>query len=165
MTAFHESIKIVTENRPSFHDLTGKVNEIISHSGIKDGIVVVFSQHTTCSVIIQEDSLDRTENNTLYLFQDLLDVLERVIPKCEREGQYLHPGPKCIEYSTNVFGETVAEALNTDAHLRSALMGRSESIPLIAGELQLGEHGHVYFADFDGTRSRTRIVRVQIVGE
>ena len=55
--------------------------------------------------------------------------------------------------------------LNTNAHLRSCLLGRSESIPIVEGELQLGEFGRIYFADFDGVRARERVVRVQIVGE
>ena len=62
-------------------------------------------------------------------------------------------------------GEEPAWTLNTDAHLRSALIGRSESIPIVQAKLELGEHGRIYFADFDGTRPRTRIVRVQVVGE
>jgi len=62
-------------------------------------------------------------------------------------------------------GEEPAWTLNTDAHLRSALIGRSESIPIVQGKLELGEHGRIYFADFDGTRPRMRIVRVQVVGE
>jgi secondary thiamine-phosphate synthase enzyme len=165
MATFHQAFEIQTEHRPSFHDVTGKVKDALSASGIKDGIAVVFSQHTTCSVVIQEDSLDRTHNGTLYLFQDLLNVFEAIIPMCEHEGQYLHPGQKCVEHSVKVVGETAAETLNTDAHLRSVLLGRSESIPVVAGELLLGEHGHIYFADFDGTRPRVRTVRVQIVGD
>jgi len=165
MATFHESFEITTEHRPSFNDVTDKVRQSVERSGIRNGLVVVFSQHTTCTVLIQENSRDFTYNDTLYLFQDLLDILEPIIPKCEKEGQYLHPGPKCIDHSVNVVGETPAETLNTDAHLRSVIMGRSESIPLVNGELQLGEHGNIYFADFDGTRSRTRNVWVQIVGD
>ena len=56
-------------------------------------------------------------------------------------------------------------SLNTDAHLRSCLMGRSESIPLVDGELQLGEFGEIYFVDFDSVRQRERVMQVQIVGE
>lgn len=165
MAVYHEAFEIETGHRPSFHDVTDRVSEAVAHSGIRSGIVVVFSQHTTCSVVIQEDSRDTTFNGVKFVFQDLLDVLDRIIPECKKEGQYLHPGPQCVEYSVNVVGETPADTLNTDAHLRSVLFGRSESIPLLDGRLVLGEHGHIYFADFDGTRPRTRIVRVQVVGD
>ncbi|MBI1880737.1 MAG: YjbQ family protein [Chloroflexi bacterium] len=165
MVAYHELFEINTANRPSFNDVTDRVKETISRSGVRDGIAVVYSQHTTCSVIIQEDSLDTTFNGTKFIFQDLLEALQKVIPDCQKEGQYMHPGPKCVEHSVNVIREEPAWTLNTDAHLRSALIGRSESIPIVQGKLELGEHGRIYFADFDGTHPRTRIVRVQVVGE
>jgi secondary thiamine-phosphate synthase enzyme len=141
------------------------VKETVLNSSIKNGIVVVYSQHTTCSVIIQEDSFDETYNGTKYIFQDLLDVFQSLIPPCEKEGQYMHPGPKCVDHSVNVVKEGIAQTLNTDAHLRSSLMGRSESIPILDGKVELGDHGRIYFADFDGTRARTRTVRVQVVGD
>ena len=165
MTAHHAVIEIETEHRPSFHDVTAFVRETLAHSGVKNGIVVVYSQHTTCSVVIQEDSLDTTFNGTKFVFQDLLDIFDRLIPPCQKEGQYMHPGPKCVEYSVNVVREAPAWTLNTDGHLRSMMLGRSESIPVVDGVLQLGEHGCIYFADFDGTHPRRRIVRVQVVGE
>lgn len=69
-----------------------------------------------------------------------------------------------MEHSLNVVGETAAQTLDTDVHLRSSLKGRSESIPILGGVLQLSEHGNIYFAVFDGTRPRKRIVQVQLVG-
>ncbi len=165
MTTYHECFEIDTESRPSFHDVTSKVRNVLDKSGIHNGIAVVYSQHTTCSVIIQEDSLDTTYNGTKFLFQDMLDVLEEIVPMCKKEGQYMHPGPKCVENSKRVYGEDAEFTLNTDAHLRSSLIGRSESIPIVEGQLQLGEHGHIFFADFDGTRARRRVIQVQLVGE
>ena len=165
MITYHKCFEIETEIRPSFHDVTGNVKKLIEDSGIRNGIVVVYSQHTTCSVIIQEDSIDTTFNGTKYVFQDLLDALEVILPECRKEGQYMHPGPKCVEHSQTMFDEDAALTLNTDAHLRSSLFGRSESIPVVESKLQLGEHGHIYFADFDGTRARKRTVQVQLIGE
>ena len=52
-----------------------------------------------------------------------------------------------------------------DGHIKSSIMGRSETIPIIDGEVTLGEFGRVYFADFDKTRARERKVTVQILGE
>jgi secondary thiamine-phosphate synthase enzyme len=96
--------------------------------------------------------------------QDLVDVLEKIIPTCRTEGQYHHPGPKHIEAAAGR-NELPSWSLNTDAHLRSVLMGRSVSIPVVDGQMELGEFGCIYFADFDQVRARERIVRVQIVGE
>jgi secondary thiamine-phosphate synthase enzyme len=165
MPVYHELFEIDTEARPTFHDVTDRVKEIITRSGITNGIAVVFSQHTTCSIMIQEESHDTTYNGTKYILQDLLDVFEAIIPQCRREGQYMHPGPQHAAYAVDTLGEKVEWSLNTDAHLRSCLMGRSESIPLLDGKLELGQFGQVYFVDFDGTRARKRIVRVQVVGE
>jgi thiamine phosphate synthase YjbQ (UPF0047 family) len=165
MTVYHESITLQTDPRPEFYDVTGQVKDIVARSGVKAGIVVVFSQHTTCSVIIQEDSLDTTYNGTKFIFQDLLDIFDRLVPECKKEGQYLHPGPMCADHSVHAVGEPLPYTLNTDAHLRSSIIGRSESIPIQDGEVLLGEFGQIYFADFDGTRARERTVRVQVVGE
>lgn len=165
MTIYHKVIEVNSDNLPSFHDVTDQVVSTVANSGINNGIAVVYSQHTTCSIIIQEDSRDETYTGTKFIFQDLLDVLDNLIPQCKKEGQYLHPGPKCVEYSVSEVGEKAAWTLNTDAHLRSSLIGRSEAIPIVNGDLELGEHGHIYFADFDGTRSRKRNMRVQVIGE
>jgi secondary thiamine-phosphate synthase enzyme len=165
MTVYHELFEINTEARPTFHDVTDRVKEIVARSRVRDGITVVYSQHTTCSIMIQEESHDTTYGGTKYILQDLLNVFERIIPTCRHEGQYLHPGPQHATYAAETLGEEVAWSLNTDAHLRSCLMGRSESIPLQDGALQLGQFGQIYFVDFDGTRARKRTVRVQIVGE
>ncbi len=165
MATHHKAFEIETPDFPSFHDVTDQTQEIIAESGIRNGIAVVYSQHTTCSVLIQEDSLDTTLRGTRYVLQDLLNVMDSLVPTCTRDGQYMHPGPKCVKHSVEVVGEAPAWTLNTDAHLRSCIMGRSESIPIIDGKLELGEFGRIYFADFDGTRARTRTVRVQIVGD
>jgi thiamine phosphate synthase YjbQ (UPF0047 family) len=165
MATFHESFEIETEAGPAFHDVTERVKKIVSRSSIRDGLAVVYSQHTTCSVMIQEESHDTTYYGIQYLFQDLLDILESLIPRCRKEGQYLHPGPEHIEYVVESLGELPIWSLNTDAHLRSCIFGRSESIPIIDGDLQLGEFGRVFFVDFDSVRARKRVARVQVLGE
>jgi secondary thiamine-phosphate synthase enzyme len=165
MAVYHEHFELHTEARPSFHDVTQQVREIVSRSNIKDGIALVYSQHTTCSVMVQEESFDETYAGVKYIHQDLLDIFDELIPVCKKEGDYLHPGPKLVKHSWEAIQELPAWCLNTDAHLRSALMGRSQSIPIIKSKLELGEFGQIYFIDFDGVRERDRIVRVQIVGD
>lgn len=165
MKIYKESLSVTSEGRyPSFHTITEQVNEIVTKSGIRNGFCLVYTHHTTCSVAIQECSFDRTYNGLEYLQQDLLDVLEAIIPTCRKEGQYMHPGPELTEFSAR-HGESRPETLNTDAHLRSMLLGRSESIVLTDGSLDLGKFGHIYFIDFDQTRSRNREIQVQIMGE
>ena len=164
MTVFHDFFKIQSDRRPTFEDVTEQVGEILAKSGIKNGILVVFSQHTTCSVLIQEASDDVNYWGTDLLMQDLVSVLENIIPTCRTEGQYLHPGPEHIEAAAGR-NELPSWSLNTDAHLRSVILGRSVTIPVEDGKMVLGEFGRIYFADFDQVRARERFVRVQIVGE
>jgi secondary thiamine-phosphate synthase enzyme len=164
MAVSHASFTIQSDRRPTFHDVTSEVEDALGRSGIRDGILLVFSQHTTCSVLIQEASDDVDYWGTELLMQDLVGVLERLVPTCRTEGQYRHPGPKHIEAAAGR-DELPAWSLNTDAHLRSVILGRSQSIPVVDGAMLLGEFGRIYFADFDQVRARERTVRVQIVGD
>jgi len=165
MSVYRKSISLTSTGKwPTFHKITDQVQQIVSESGIQNGAVIVYSHHTTCSVMIQEDGLDITYNGLDYLQQDLIDLLEKYIPTCRKEGQYMHPGPKNTKFS-NEHGEDKPGCLNTDAHLRSAIIGRSESIVIMDGKVDLGDFAHIYFADFDQTRSRTRAVQVQVIGE
>jgi secondary thiamine-phosphate synthase enzyme len=164
MAVYHETFTIQSDRRPTFEDVTDRVQGVLKKSGIRNGLLVVFSQHTTCSVMIQEAADDVNYWNTELLMQDLVNVLEKIIPTCRTEGQYLHPGPKHIVAAAGR-NELPWWSLNTDAHLRSVMMGRSESIPIVEGEMTLGEFGRIYFADFDQVRARQRTVRVQILGE
>jgi len=165
MIAVHKTIDVSTKHGIHFEDVTGRVREIIRESGVKNGIVVVFSQHTSCSVLIQEDSEGVTYTGTSLILQDTINCLEKIVPDCKYEGQYLHPGAFHTEQAGKLRGELPAWCLNTDGHIRSCLLGRSESIPIVDGEMTLGEFGIIYFADLDQTRERSRVVRVQILGE
>ncbi len=165
MAVYHDSFTIKSEAKPTFHDVTEKLQEAVTKSGISNGIAIVYSQHTTCSVIIQEESHDTTYDGTKFILQDLLDVFQNVIPRCRKEGQYLHPGPEHIRSAAENLDEPAVWSLNTDAHLRSCLIGRSESIPIVDGTLELGQFGQIYFIDFDSVRARERTVQIQVVGE
>lgn len=166
MKIYKESIQVQSEGlHPTFHDITVQIKEILERSGVKDGICSVYSHHTTCSVMIQECSHDKTFFGLEYLQQDLCNIMEKFIPTCRVENQYMHPGPAHV-----VFGNSVGEpgpwtSLNTDGHLRSCFFGRSENIAVEDGMLDLGEFGHTYFIDWDQVRARKRTVKVTIIGE
>jgi len=165
MKMHREEIKLQSEGVcPNYFCITENVQKILGRSGVKNGICVVYTHHTTCSVMIQERSFDESHTGQEYLNQDLTDVFESIIPTCRREGQYLHPGPQATEFGAK-HGETKKEVLNTDAHLRSALIGRSETLVIMDGNLDLGKFAHIYFVDFDQTRPRERTVQIQIMGE
>jgi len=166
MTVHHETTKVHSPLRkPMFHDVTTAAQEAVQRSGIRMGTITVYSAHTTCSVIIQEESHDRLFDGTEHLLQDMLDRLEVVVPTCRHEGQYLHPGPMHIRHARENLGEEAVWSLNTDAHIRSGLVGRSETIPILDGRIELGEFGRIYFVDFDGMRERDRTVHFQSMGE
>lgn len=165
MTVHRESFKKEsTGYRPTYHMVTDQAREIVKNSGVKNGICVVSTHHTTCSVMTQECSFDKTYTGLEYLQQDLTDIFENIIPTCRKEGQYMHPGPELTQFSWE-HGESKPETLNTDAHLRSVFIGRSVTIQVVDGELDLGSFGHIYFIDFDQTRPRTRQVDVMVMGE
>ncbi len=165
MSVYHEVFMVTSGQNVSFMDVTEQVACAVRKSGIRDGLVNIFSQHTSCSVFLQEDSEDLTYHQIPLLLQDMLNVFENIIPTCRHEGQYLHPGPVHTKNAMQLRKEKQEWLLNTDGHLRSVLLGRSETVPLTDGCMTLGEFGRIYFTDMDQTRGRERKVRVQIVGE
>lgn len=152
------------EGTATFHNVTDLARNTLKESGIQNGIVVVYSHHTTCAVIIEENAFDLAENGLYTLQQDFLDMCEKIIPTFRLEKMYRHPGPKAQKFGFE-HGEDEKTCRNTDAHLRSSLVGRSETVVVIDGQLDLGEFGNIYFIDFDQTRARLRTIQVQVIGE
>lgn len=166
MKLYKDKIEVQSEGlHPTFHNITPQVKDIVKRSNVKDGVCTVYSHHTTCSVMIQELSHDKTYFGLEYLQQDLCNIMEKLIPTCRVENQYLHPGPLHIEFGDSVGEPGPWTSLNTDGHLRSSLFGRSESIVIEDGSLDLGEFGYTYFIDWDQVRARKRVVKVVIIGE
>lgn len=162
---YREEFKVQSNHRVcTFHDVTAQTRDIAKRSKIQNGIVVVYSRHTTCSVITQECAFDMSMTGLETLQQDLVDVFERFVPTCSREGIYLHPGPKALKFADE-HGEDARGCHNTDAHLRSSIIGRSQTIVLIDGVPDLGDYGFIHFIDFDHTRARERTVQVMVMGE
>ena len=149
---YRESFKVQSNDKVcTFHNVTAQAKEILARSGIRNGILVVYSHH-----------MSMTGLETLQL--DLIEAFERFIPAQRKEGMYLHPGPKALEFAEE-HGEDARGCHNTDAHLRSSIIGRSETIVVEDGKPDLGEFGFIYFIDFDQTRARQRTVQVMIIGE
>ena len=162
---YKNKIQVQSEHKEiTFHNVTAAVKETVAKSGVKNGIVVVYSHHTTCSVITQECAFDMSMTGLETLQQDLVNVFEEWIPTCRYEGMYLHPGQKALVFAEE-HGEDNFGCHNTDAHLRSSVIGRSVTVVIDDGVADLGEFGRVHFIDWDQTRGRTRTVQIMIIGE
>ncbi len=162
---YREAVELFSNDRmPTFHNVTQAAKDIVARSGIQNGLVNVYSHHTTCCVITQECAFDMSMTGLETLQQDFVEVLETIAPAQHKEGMYLHPGPKALVFAQE-HGEDARGCHNTDAHLRSALVGRSETIALIDGAMDLGEFGFLYFVDLDQTRARKRTVQITVIGE
>ena len=162
---FKKKYKVQSNDKVcTFHNVTALAKEALKESGVKDGILVVYSHHTTCGVITQECAFDMSMTGLETLQQDLVNCFENWIPTCRYEGQYLHPGKKALDFAEE-HGEDNFGCHNTDAHLRSSIIGRNVTIVVEGGELDLGEFGRIHFIDWDQTRGRTRTVQVMVMGE
>ena len=118
--------EVRTTSREQLVDVTERVAEAVRHANVGEGIVLVSSPHTTAGITVNE-------NADPDVARDILIGLERISP---REGGWRH-----------VEG-------NSDAHLKTALVGTSAMLPIAGGRVALGTWQAVYFAEFDGPRSR-----------
>jgi secondary thiamine-phosphate synthase enzyme len=113
-------------------DVTSEVNNVVRESGLTDGYVICFVPHTTAGVTIQE-------NADPDVVHDLLWKLEDLIP--HQEASYQH-------------GEG-----NSDAHIKTSLVGTSEMVLIENGRLVLGTWQGIYFCEFDGPRQRRLMIQ------
>ena len=85
MTVYTGKIEMQSKDHmPHFHNITEDVKRIVAESGVKNGTVTIYSHHTTCSVMIQESSHDTNYYGREYMQMDLIEIMERLIPKGEK---------------------------------------------------------------------------------
>jgi secondary thiamine-phosphate synthase enzyme len=138
MAVHSAQIRVSTEGDGDIVDITPGVREVVETSGIGDGIVSVFVCHSTAAV-----SLIEYEPGGV---RDLRELMERLVPQDE---DYHH---------NRMAGDT-----NAHAHLRAAVVGPSQTVPLKGGRLQTGTWQQFVLVDFDD-HPRERTVLVQVVG-
>ncbi|MBA1393896.1 YjbQ family protein [Lactobacillus sp. XV13L] len=171
MTVFFKEIDLNTiAGRPSYHQITSKVQEAINESTISNGICLVQTTHTTCSVYFDEYMHDTNYYGDDYLQIDLNHVLDKIIPRQTTEDfPYLSPGPKHIAYGMKKTDPNYPAKewtmLNTDGHLRADILGNSVSLGVKDAKLMTGAVGSIFFVDFDQTRERKRKISIIIIGE
>jgi len=168
---YQDTLHITTvEGRCSYHNITKEVKEVIEKSNIRNGICVVQSPHTTCSVILEEFVHDKDFNGDEYLQVDLNRILDRIVPRETTDSvQYRYPGEKHLAFLMSLndpqFPNDPGTILNGDAHIRGSLFGASETFAVRDGVIQIGSVGSVYFVDWDQNRSRKRKCNVVVMGE
>ena len=147
MKVFQGEKRLRTAGGLSVLDITDDVAEAVRESGVRDGIVCVYSPHTTCCIRVNE-----FENGFL---EDFATLLRRLVPS---EGYYAHDD--WDRRTENICDEDV-ELGNGHAHCMSMLLGGAgESIPVRDGELGLGTWQRVLFLELDRERDRRWIVQV-----
>jgi secondary thiamine-phosphate synthase enzyme len=135
-----EHLTITTTERVELVDLTDRLAALVRASGVKEGLVSLWSMHTTCAVFINEAQAA--------LHADIKQFLEQTV---SREGKWLHNDPDHSD----------CDRMNADAHLRAILLGHGLTVQISGGELLLGQWQRVLAAELDGPRSRTIRVHVQ----
>lgn len=140
------SFKIETQTAPEFIDLTELTKDCVEKSGILNGSITIFSKHTTAAIKINE--------NEPLLIQDMEKFLERIAP---RNGDYLHN-----DFTIRTVNMTEDECPNGHAHCQQLLLSTSETIPILNGEVQIGQWQSLFLIELD--RPRPREVLFQISG-
>ena len=137
MTVHGGLLRLSTPGDGAIVDLTAGVRSVVRRSGVQTGVAVVFAVGSTVAVTTMEYEPGGVA--------DLQGLLDRLVP---REGTYEHNARN--------------RDTNAHAHLRAAVIGPSESVPVVRGELGLGTWQQVVLIDFDD-RPRDRVVSVQVV--
>jgi len=132
-----EYLTFNTQQKRQYINITDKVEQVVSESGIREGMVLVSAMHITAGVWVND-----AESG---LLADIDDWLEHLAPYRE-------------DYRHHRTGET-----NGDAHLKSLLVHHQVILPITDGRLDLGPWQQVYYAEFDGQR-RKRLV-IKAIGE
>jgi secondary thiamine-phosphate synthase enzyme len=128
-----ETIQISTSSHNALYDITDQVRKIIDSSEVQDGIVHIYVRHATAAIMIQENWDDSVQT-------DVIHLLKKMIP----DGVWLHD----------------RQDGNGDAHLKSGLVGPSETVPIVNGTMALGRWQNIFLCEFDGPKKREILITV-----
>ena len=145
MKIHKQKIEIKSTTQVEFVDITDKVSEVVDNSGVREGQVLIYSPHTSASIVIN--------HNETMLLQDFMRVLYRIVPISDRYSHDLFE----LNKSNKSDGRS-----NGHSHCKSMLLGVSETVPIEKGRMLLTEKQSIFMAEMDG--SRTRDIIVQVIG-
>jgi secondary thiamine-phosphate synthase enzyme len=121
-----KSIQIETTRHNQLLDITDRVEEVVQNAGVEEGICFVYAPHTTAGVLINENADPSVK-------EDILMALSRIVP------------------DSLPFAHTEG---NSPGHVKSSIVGCSVAVPVKSSRLQLGTWQGIFFAEFDGPRTR-----------
>jgi secondary thiamine-phosphate synthase enzyme len=130
-------LTLATDKHNALYDISDEVRQIVAGSGIKTGIACVYAQGSTAAIMIQE-------NWDASVQSDVISLLQKLVPA----GIWEHD----------------RQDNNGDAHLKAGLVGPSETIPIIRGQLGLSTWQNIFFCEFDGPRTNRKVI-VTLTGE
>ena len=141
VTIHGETFVIDTDQRIELVDLTNRIMEFVRRFDIREGMLSIWSMHTTCTLLINEFQGA--------LLSDIKRFLEQMVA---RDADYLHNDPNHSD----------CDRQNADSHLRAMLLGHSLTLQISGGEVVLGQWQRILMAELDGPRARS--LRVQVFG-
>jgi secondary thiamine-phosphate synthase enzyme len=141
LTIHGETIVVQTDQRLELVDLTIQVMELVKRFNIREGLVSLWSMHTTCALFINEFQTA--------LLSDIRRFLEQMVA---RDAEWMHNDPNHSD----------CDRMNADSHLRALLLGHNLTLQVSGGEVVLGQWQRILMAELDGPRARS--LRIQIFG-
>lgn len=124
-------IHLSSQRRDELIDITAQVAAVVKKSGVRQGLVAVYAQGATAALMIQENWDESVQT-------DVINLLGKLIPR----GVWLHD----------------QQDGNGDSHLKAGLVGPSETVPIIDGQLGLSRWQNLFFCEFDGPRRDRRVI-------
>ena len=136
-----ETLTIQTNDRVELIDVTDAIMAFVRASGVAEGMVSLWSMHTTCALFINEFQTA--------LLSDIKRFLEQMV---QRDAEWMHNDPDHSD----------CDRFNADSHLRALLLGHSLTLQVSGGEVVLGQWQRILMAELDGPRARS--LRIQLMG-
>ncbi|MGB9675302.1 MAG: secondary thiamine-phosphate synthase enzyme YjbQ [Candidatus Nanoarchaeia archaeon] len=133
MKTHTQYLEFCTENKIEFVRITDKINEIVTKSGVKEGLVLINPMHITAAVIVND--------NESGLHSDFLKILEKLVP-----------------YKSN-YAHNIGED-NAAAHIWRQLIGHQVVMAITNGKLDLGPWEEIFYCEFDGKRRKRVLVKI-----
>lgn len=143
MKIYKERIDLESKTQIEFMDITDKVQEVIDHSGVREGQVTIYVPHTTMGVAIN--------HNEAMLLQDFMRIFYKLVPV---DDQYTHDLFE-LRRGSDADGRS-----NGHSHGKAFLLGSSETVPIERGKMMLSDIQSIFAVEFDGSRKRDVIVSI-----